>query len=123
MAIAVLMDKIKQRPEAVGFKEVVEVIASHYDYTPTRFVNGVEGDQVVNEAGVNEGSCKIFAFALLNGLDREETLNCFGDYYREDVLGNPDGSDHGNIRCFIRHGWSGIRFDQPPLVLRAGVVQ
>ncbi|GAK84871.1 type III effector HopPmaJ [Vibrio ponticus] len=35
----------------------------------------------------------------------------FGDFYRKDVLGNPDGDDHQNIRNFIAHGWNGIKFE------------
>jgi hypothetical protein len=27
------------------------------------------------------------------------------------VLDNPDGTDHANIRNFIRDGWAGIVFD------------
>ncbi len=45
------------------------VIAAHYVYRPTRFENGLGQGRAVNEAGTNEGSCKILAFAKLNGLD------------------------------------------------------
>lgn len=108
---ASLLEKIRSQPDTVEFAEVIEYIAQHYDYTPTRFSNGVTGDVVISEAGQNEGSCKIFRFAELNGLSEAETLACFGKYYRDDVLGNPEGSDHANIRTFIRHGWTGIQFD------------
>jgi hypothetical protein len=70
----------------------------------------------MNQAGSNEGSCKIFAFATTEGLSEAETLACFGKYYREDVLQNPQVSDHANIRTFMRHGWKGIRFEQSALV-------
>jgi hypothetical protein len=39
----------------------------------------------------------------------------FGDYYRKDVLEHPEGSDHANIRQFIRDGWQGIQFDSDVL--------
>ncbi|MGH8558319.1 MAG: HopJ type III effector protein [Methylococcales bacterium] len=39
-----------------------------------------------NDAGTNEGSCKIFFFALLHGLEKDKTLKLFGDYYRIDIL-------------------------------------
>ena len=39
--------------------------------------------------------------------------------YRQ-VLANPDGEDHANIRAFMRNGWKGIRFDGEPLRLRQG---
>ena len=55
------------------------------------------------------------AFAQLHELDAARTLACFGRYYREDVLRHPDGSDHANIRTFMRHGPAGIRFARPVL--------
>lgn len=83
------------------------VIADCYDYTPTTFTNG----DAKNVAGTNEGSCKLFAFAQLNSLTEAQTLHAFGDYYRVDVLKNPEGSDHANIRNFIKTGWQGINFE------------
>ncbi|MCQ8117450.1 HopJ type III effector protein [Methylomonas rosea] len=95
--------------QPVEFQETIVVIAEHYDYQPTEFSNGLQ-QPVVNEAGRNEGSCKIFAFAKLHQLTVEQTLALFGDYYRQDVLGNPAGNDHQNIRNFMRDGWGGIVF-------------
>lgn len=91
------------------FEDTLALINTLYDYTPTRFTNGL-GTAVVNEAGQNEGSCRIFAFARLNGLSAEDTLRCFGRHYR-DVLADPDGQSHANIRHFLRDGWAGIVFD------------
>lgn len=114
-----LLSKITASPEEVQFAEVIEVIGAHYDYTPTRFINGHQSastdDRVINEAGKNEGSCKILAFAQINKLDEQQTLNCFGDYYRNDVLKNPEGNDHANIRTFIKYGWGGVHFLTSPL--------
>jgi hypothetical protein len=115
MSVETLLAQLNSRPESVEFEQVIETIAAHYDYSPTRFSNG----DAVNEEGSNEGSCKIFAFAKLNGLNETQTLACFGRFYRDDVLGNPDGSDHGNIRNFIQHGWQGIQFDQQALTEKA----
>ncbi|QSB02892.1 HopJ type III effector protein [Methylomonas sp. EFPC1] len=95
--------------QAVEFQEVIALIAEHYQYQPTEFSNGLQ-QPLVNEAGRNEGSCKIFAFAKLHKLTVEQTLALFGDYYRQDVLGNPSGDDHQNIRHFMRDGWEGIVF-------------
>ncbi|WP_028304448.1 HopJ type III effector protein [Oceanospirillum maris] len=92
-----------QGPE---FEETQTIIANLYDYTPSAFSNG----SVNNEAGQNEGSCKIFAFAKDQGLNQEATLRCFGRFY-QDVLNTPDGDDHGNIRNFIAQGWDGIHFE------------
>ena len=38
-------------------------------------------------------------------------LACFGSYYFEEVLGNPEGSNHQNIRNFMKTGWNGIKFE------------
>ena len=103
--------KIESQPELVEFSEVITVISENYYYQPCKFNNG----ELVNEAGTNEGSCKIFAFAQLHHLSEQATLACFGQYYREDVLQNPQGNDHGNIRNFIKQGWQGITFESDVL--------
>ncbi|MBV1932929.1 MAG: HopJ type III effector protein [Porticoccaceae bacterium] len=113
-----LIQSIKNNPQTVEFNDVISVIDSHYTYTETRFSNGLGDKILINEAGSNAGSCRIFAFAQLNNLSEAETLACFGRYYREDVLGNPGGQDHSNIRTFIRDGWAGIHFDSKPLLAR-----
>ncbi len=111
-----LFAQIKSQPETVEFQDVIDCIDEHFDYSPMHFVNGRGHDLVVNQAGSNEKSCKIFAFATIEGLTEEETLNCFGKYYREDVLQNPEDNDHENIRTFMRQGWSGIQFEQSALL-------
>lgn len=117
MTLNTFLDRIKTN-EPVAFDETMAVIAEHYDYRPTEFSNGIEDDTLINEAGKNEGSCKIFAFAQLNGLNEQQTLNLFGDYYRQDVLNDPNGSGHQNIRHFMRHGWAGIQFKSMALSLK-----
>jgi len=116
-----LLSQLANTPETVTFSQVIDVIHAHYDYTPTRFTNGEGESKVSNEAGSNEGSCKIFAFAQLHELDAQKTLNCFGNYYREDVLKSPHGSDHENIRNFMRFGWAGIDFSGQALVSKPSV--
>jgi len=103
--------------QAVDFKQTMEVINGYYDYQPTEFSNGIN-QPLINEAGRNEGSCKIFAFALLHRLDQSQTLALFGDYYFKDVLDNPIGNDHLNIRSFMRDGWEGIVFKAEALTAR-----
>ena len=102
-----LLSLLKTSPETINFKEVIAYIDENYDFTPTKFTNG----NTENEAGENNGSCKVFSFAKLNGLSKEETLALFGDFYRNDVLQNPDGDDHQNIRNFQQFGWDGIAFE------------
>lgn len=102
-----LFEQLERAPQTIEFKDVIAFIDEHYDFTPTKFTNG----NTVNDAGQNNGSCKIFSFAKLNDLSKEETLNLFGEFYREDVLKNPDGSDHQNIRNFMKSGWDGVSFE------------
>jgi len=101
-----LLTKIKKQPNNVSFDDVMQVINDNYHYSPVSFVNGT----LKNQASTNEGSCKIFSFATLHSLNKAQTLACFGRYYRDDVLGSPNGEDHGNIRNFISSGWDGIKF-------------
>jgi len=102
--------------QSIGFQDTMDVISKYYEYRPTEFSNGIQLP-LINEAGRNEGSCKIFAFAKLHHLDRAQTLALFGDYYQKDVLKNPEGSDHQNIRHFMRDGWPGIVFKGEALTL------
>ena len=111
MIVAELISRIKLAPQTVEFNDVIRTIEDHFTYQPTRFSNGLDEHKVINEVGSNEGSCKIFAFAQLSGLAPDETLACFGTYYRNDVLKHPEGNDHMNIRQFMQYGWPGIQFD------------
>lgn len=111
MTINSFIKKLASSPEETNFDDAINTIDQNYHFTPAEFYNG----ELHNPANQNNGSCKIFAFAKLHGLTAEQTLHCFGNYYRVDVLQNPDGSDHQNIRNFIIHGWDGIRFSTEPL--------
>jgi hypothetical protein len=117
MGIAELLEQIRRAPQSITFPHVIEIIDAHYDYAPTQFINGRGDDCVVNAAGTNEGSCRIFAFAQLNNLNEAETLACFGQFYR-DVLNTPGGADHANIRTFMRYGWKGIKFEGAALTTK-----
>lgn len=110
MQLEELLSKVR-RGERVAFADIMAVIGANYDYRPTRFFNGIGADRIVNEAGTNEGSCRIFYFARLHRLSADETLALFGDYYWQDVLDHPESSDHANIRTFMKHGWAGIAHD------------
>ena len=107
MSLNTFLERLRATPEQIEFADTIAAIEAHHDYTPTAFRNGA----VDNAAGQNGGSCKILAFGLLAGLSEAETLACFGRYYSDDVLGHPDGTDHANIRNFMRSGWAGVRFD------------
>ncbi|WP_210396247.1 HopJ type III effector protein [Motiliproteus sediminis] len=115
------MNQLLQRVRAglpVEFAEVQAVIAAEYHYHPTAFHNGIGARQVVNAAGENEGSCRLLAFAKMQGLTQAQTLALFGHYYRDEVLGDPGGSSHANIRAFMADGWAGVVFEAPALTPR-----
>ncbi len=111
MDLATFLDTLDQNPSAIDFEDTMAVIDAHYEFTPTAFKNG----DITNEAGQNNGSCKILAFAELHELSGSHTLACFGRYYRQDVLLNPNGDDHQNIRNFMRYGWDRVKFAGDPL--------
>lgn len=105
------IQKLKQNPDKISFDETMDVIEVNYDFNPTVFNNG----NLINQSGENNGSCKLFAFAKLQGLNEQQTLDCFGLYYRHDVLQSPNGTDHQNIRNFMKSGWKGLEFENQPL--------
>ena len=109
--LAEFFQLLNTSPETLEFSHTLSFINAVYVYTPTAFKNGA----FYNRAGENEGSCKIFSFALLNKLDQAQTLACFGTFYREDVVKNPTGDDHQNIRNFMVTGWAGIEFENAAL--------
>lgn len=106
MNLDTLLNKLDTAPSSIEFTDTLAVIEALYNFTPTAFKNG----ESENAAGQNNGSCKLFAFARLQGLSKEQTLACFGAYYRKDVLENPNGTDHDNIRNFMKYGWDGITY-------------
>ncbi|KGJ86630.1 HopJ type III effector protein [Colwellia psychrerythraea] len=111
VALADFIKQLNVNAEQVSFEQVMQVISENYNYLPATFSNG----DLLNEAGTNEGSCKIFYFAKLNKLTEQQTLACFGRFYREDVVNNPEGTDHGNIRNFMLHGWNKVEFNSVAL--------
>ena len=106
MELNTLLQQLNAAPDSVEFTDTITVIDSLYDFTPTSFKNG----SLFNEAGKNNGSCKLFSFARRHKLTSQQTLHCFGAYYRNDVLKHPEGADHQNIRNFIKTGWAGLEF-------------
>lgn len=111
MTLDSFLKKLNETPQEVAFTDTMAVVETLYDFTPTAFQNG----DLRNEAGQNSGSCKLFSFAKLQNFSVEQTLACFGDFYRKDVLENPDASNHQNIRNFIKNGWEGISFESKSL--------
>lgn len=112
MQLDAFFTKLKQTPEQISFTDTIATIDANYEFTPTAFRNG----ELENAAGQNSGSCKLLSLAKLHNLSVEQTLHCFGDYYRTDVLQHPSAIDHQNIRNFIRYGWDGVKFENSALI-------
>lgn len=111
MNLDVFKNKLKTNPKAIEFSETMSAIETYYEFTPTAFKNGT----LHNAIGENSGSCKLFAFAKAQGFTKEDTLACFGKYYYEDVLKDPNGTGHQNIRHFMSTGFNGLDFENNPL--------
>ncbi|MBU2926633.1 HopJ type III effector protein [Winogradskyella psychrotolerans] len=111
MTVDNFLTKLKSSPKQINFSETMAVIDSNYLFKPTAFTNG----SLKNAEDQNLGSCKLLSFAVDQKLTIEETLACFGSYYFEDVLLNPEGTGHQNIRNFIKTGFEGLRFETFPL--------
>jgi hypothetical protein len=114
MELELFLNRLETQPASVEFPDVIALINSLYSFRPTAFRN----HEIYNEAGQNNGSCKVFAFARLHDFSVQQTLALFGAYYRADVLKNPDGNSHPNVRQFILTGWEGIEFEGIPLRAR-----
>lgn len=104
MNIQTFLQQLQIQPDSIAFNDTIAVIEANYDFTPTAFKNG----ELQNDAGQNNGSCKLFAFAKLQNLTPQQTLACFGSYYRDDMLKHPEATDHRNFRIFMEYGWSGV---------------
>ena len=111
MTIEAYLEQLSRDPQSIDFETTISVIDNNYNFTPGEFKNGT----LLNAENQNNGSCKIFAFAQLHQLSETQTLHCFGDYYRKDVLEHPDADDHQNIRNFMASGWQGISFSSTVL--------
>lgn len=113
MTIPIFIKKVKATPQMVTFSETMQVIETNYHFTPTGFTNG----KIKNSVGENAGSCKLFAFAKLQKLTKEETLACFGEHYKS-VLEDKNGDSHQNIRNFMKTGFYGLSFESEALALK-----
>ncbi|MCK5903068.1 MAG: HopJ type III effector protein [Cocleimonas sp.] len=114
MNLELFLDKLNTTPDQLEFSDTLNVIDILYEMTETAFTNG----DLYNKAGENSGSCKLFTFAKQQGFDQQQTLACFGAYYRNDVLQHPEADNHQNIRQFITTSWGGISFEGNALRLR-----
>jgi len=89
----------------MSFSNTVFGITDNYTRQNVAFSIG----DVFNNVGENSGSADIFSFALMAELDKNQTLELFGEHYKN-VLDNPDGENHQNIRAFMEYGLDGLDF-------------
>jgi len=82
------------------------MLDEQFEYGLIDFKNG----DIMNAQGENDGSAKVLSYGALSNLDKDTTLKLWGQYYR-DVLATPDGTDHANIRNFMKTGWEGVPFE------------
>jgi hypothetical protein len=94
------------REDDLMFETVMELIDTHYESQLLEFKNG----DLLNKQGENEGSAKILSYAILSGMNEAGTLKLWGQYYRQ-VLADPKGDSHQNIRNFMKTGWKGVPFE------------
>jgi hypothetical protein len=97
---------LEMSSDDIMMEDVIEMIDINYESGLIEFKNG----DIVNKQGENEGSAKVLSYAALSELDKDTTLKLWGQYYR-DVLATPDGTDHANIRNFMKTGWEGVPFE------------
>lgn len=101
-------------PSVLDLDEVVGMIDTLYECTPTAFSTG----EVQNKAGENERSLKVLCWASLVGLSTEEALTLFGNLYTEL---DPDGHGHQNIRQLVAHGINSFSVSPWPLRVRGAL--
>jgi hypothetical protein len=104
---------VEMDADSLKFEELMELIDTHYEVGLLEFKNG----DILNKQGENEGSAKLLSYAAISEFDKETTLKLWGQYYRE-VLADPDGDSHQNIRNFMKTGWDGVPFENGIAITR-----
>ena len=99
--------------DEANFADVIAFIEDNYTYTASAFTNGNQE----NAADQNQGSAKVLAYAKLNNLSQEDTLKLFAEHYNA-VIETPNGTDHNNIRQFMKNGWNGVSFENKVLTAK-----
>lgn len=97
---------VEMDADSLTMEGVLELIDAHYESQLLEFQNG----DMVNAPGENESSAKLLSYAALSNMDESTTLKLWGQHYR-DVLSDPTGTAHPNIRNFIKYGWAGVPFE------------
>jgi hypothetical protein len=107
-----------ERLNTMMFQDVMSVLRRHYEFVPVAFTTGAgTAKETRNRAGSNAASCLLLAAARRLGFSMPETLALYREHYR-DVLADPEGNAHGNIRALMVNGWDGVVFGGDPLRLK-----
>jgi hypothetical protein len=110
MTLNDLLAAVYSDSKTLAFADVLSAIDAEFDFTPSAFVNG----ELKNSETENQGSCKVLCFAHKAGLSEGHAVRLFAEHYR-DVLADPKGDSHQNIRQFMKHGWHKVSFEKKPL--------
>jgi 3-hydroxyisobutyrate dehydrogenase-like beta-hydroxyacid dehydrogenase len=114
MKLDAFLKQLNDDPASVTLDMALSTVGENYEFTPCGYTLGgvrFEADKT--------RSCQLYAFGLLHKLTRQQTLACFGHHYHDDVLKNPQGTDHQTVRLFMKYGWDGLKLDAMPLKARA----
>ncbi|OEU20818.1 HopJ-domain-containing protein [Fragilariopsis cylindrus CCMP1102] len=104
---------VEMDADSLKMEELMDLIDTHYEVGLLEFKNG----DILNKQGENVGSAKLLSYAAISDFDKETTLKLWGQYYRE-VLADPDGDSHQNIRNFMKTGWDGVPFENGVAITR-----
>lgn len=111
MEIHSLLQQLKLKQ--LKFQDVLDFIEQKFTYTASSFQNGNQS----NASDQNQGSARVLFLAKMNSLSEEDTLTLFAEHY-QDVLSQPEGTNHANIRQFIENGWGGVSFEKDVLAYK-----
>lgn len=115
--IKALLEQARTQGSTLMFADTMAAIDAAFEFFGTKFVNG----DVSSTSSENQGSSKILSLSQLVPMSKEDVLVLFGEHYR-DVLADPNGTNHANIRAFMKTGLDGVSFPNgPSLTPRKGV--
>jgi len=90
--------------EELSFAQIIDTLDQHFSFLPGAFSVG----QVESSESENQKSLRVLAFAQMMQLPKEQALKLWGEHYRQ-VLQEPEGTSHGNIRAFLVGGFEAVR--------------
>jgi len=111
-----------------NFDRFIALIDSIFETHPVEFHNGIinHGETattsasyttLINEAGSNLWSLKVFAFAIMMGYTASQALSLFGEHYN-DVIEDPNSGRHLNIEQVYKHWLWGVQIQGMPFRIK-----